>query len=188
SRDTLTNQTSFNKTTMDRITSPPSSHTQTTPAPLGKTAMANTGTPLSSPALTTPALLNEMVMSNTTMTGNTISTPLPSITATITATTPLATAAMTTSAPVTETMVTLPEASMTFSGMPPATALPITPAPLAGTISTGVVLGVSLGTAVTILAGIGLCALYQHYHRRDEAQQPAEPEIPLEHLNQQANN
>ncbi len=188
SSHTQTTPVPFNKATMDRTTSPPSSHTQTTPAPLGKTAMANTSTPLSSPALTTPALLNEMVMSNTTITGNTISTPLPSINATITPTTPLATAAMTTSAPVTETVVTLPEASMTFSGMPPATALPVTPAPLAGTISTWVVLGVSLGTAVTILAGIGLCALYQHYHRRDEAQQPADPEIPLEHLNQQANN
>ncbi|MGI2026721.1 hypothetical protein [Endozoicomonas acroporae] len=91
---------------------------------------------------------------------NTTTTPLPPINATIT-TTPLATAAM---------------------------ALPVTPAPLAGTISPWVVLGVSLGTAVTIVAGIGLCALYQHYHRREEAQQPAEPEIPLEHLNQQANN
>ncbi|MBO9492901.1 hypothetical protein J7438_02175 [Thalassotalea sp. G20_0] len=188
SSHTQTTQAPFNKTTMDSAANPLSSHTQTTPVPLGKTAMANTSTPLSSPALTTPALLNEMVMSNTTITGNTISTPLPSINATITTTTPLATAAMTTTAPVTETVVTLPEASMTFSGMPPATALPITPAPLAGTISTGVVLGVSLGTAVTILAGIGLCALYQHYHRRDEAQQPADPEIPLEHLNQQANN
>ncbi|WP_422466355.1 hypothetical protein [Endozoicomonas sp. ALC013] len=188
SSHTLTDQAPFNKTTVDSTARWPSSHTQTTPAPLGKTAMANTSAPLSSPALTTPALLNEMVLSNTTMTGNNISTPLPSINATITNTTPLAAAAMTTSAPVTQTVVTLPEASMTFSGMPPATALPVTPAPLAGTISTGVVLGVSLGTAFTILAGIGLCALYQHYHRRDEAQQPAEPEIPLEPLNQQANN
>ena len=87
--------------------------------------------------------------------------PSTSINATITPTTPLATAAM---------------------------APPVTPAPLAETISPWVVLGVSLGTAVTIVAGIGLCALSQYYHRRDEAQRQAELEIPLEHLNQQANN
>ncbi|WP_163373321.1 hypothetical protein [Endozoicomonas acroporae] len=108
------------------------------------------------------------VLPGPTMTGNNTSTPLPSFNATNTTTTPLATAA---------------------------TALPITHAPSAGTTSLWAspwsVLGFSLSTAViivTIAGGVGLYALSQYYHRRDEAQQPAEPEIPLEHLNQQANN
>ncbi|MGI2028494.1 hypothetical protein [Endozoicomonas acroporae] len=156
------------------------SHTSTTTVPSSKTTIDSTSPLLSSSAQATTSL------PNTTITADTISTPLPPTDARITTTTPLATAAMTTTASVTETVVTLPEASMTFSGTPPAAALPITPAPLAGTISAWVV--VCLGTAVAFVAGIGLSALYQYYHRRDEAQQQAEPEIPLEHLNQKANN
>ncbi|WP_163387767.1 hypothetical protein [Endozoicomonas acroporae] len=121
---------SLNK--MDSTTNLPS-HTSTGTSPL-----------LSSSAQATQSLLN------TNITADTISTPLPPTDARITTTTPLATAAMTTTASVTETVVTLPEASMTFSGTPPAAALPITPAPLAGTISTWVV--VCLGTAVAFVA------------------------------------
>ena len=152
---------------------------------LSKTAMANATSPLSGSTLRTPTPLSETVMSNTTITGHTITPPLPSFNATVTNAAPLAMAAMTTPAPVTETVVASPEASMTFTGMPP-TALPITP-PLVTTLNTGLILGVSLGTAFTILAGIGLYAFYQ-YHRRGEAPKQAEPEIPLDPLKQQANN
>ncbi|MBO9481291.1 hypothetical protein [Salinisphaera sp. G21_0] len=167
----------------------PGSVSQPIGAPVNKTtvmadttsqqpAMANTTSPQSSPTLTTPAPLSELVMSDTTITGHTITTPLTSINPTITTTAPLAMAAMTTTAPVTETVVTLPEASMTSAGMPSTPTLPTTPAPLVGTLSTGVALGVSLGIAMTILAGIGLCALYQ-YHRRNQAQIPETPLEPL---------
>ncbi|MBO9492482.1 hypothetical protein J7438_00005 [Thalassotalea sp. G20_0] len=168
---------------------PPGSVSQPIGAPVNETtvmadttsqqpAMANTTSPKSSPTLTTPAPLSELVMSDTTITGHTITTPLTSINPTITTTAPLAMAAMTTTAPVTETVVTLPEASMTSAGMPSTLTLPTTPAPLVGTLSTGVALGVSLGIAMTILAGIGLCALYQ-YHRRNQAQIPETPLEPL---------
>ncbi|WP_422490047.1 hypothetical protein [Endozoicomonas sp. ALE010] len=183
---TLTSQPPVDKTAMASPTSPLSSPTLTSQATLGQRAMANTTSPLSSPTLTTPAPLNEMVMSNTAITGHTMTTPLPTINATVTSTAPLAMAAMTTTAPVTENGVTLPEASVTFAGMPPTTVLPTTP-PLVTIPNTGLILGVSLGTAFTILAGIGLYAFYQ-YHRRGEAPKQAEPEIPLEPLNQQANN
>ncbi|WBA83181.1 hypothetical protein [Endozoicomonas sp. GU-1] len=110
---------------------------------------------------TQPPKTNVTIGTGSSLTIHNSTVPSTSINATITPTTPLATAAM---------------------------APPVMPAPLAGTISPWVVVGVSLGTAVTIVAGIGLCALSQYYHRRDEARQQAEPEIPLEPLNQQANN
>uniref|UniRef100_UPI0021473C1E hypothetical protein n=1 Tax=Endozoicomonas sp. SESOKO1 TaxID=2828742 RepID=UPI0021473C1E len=168
--------TSPNETAMANTARRLSSHTLSTPAPRNDMAMANTTTLLPSQILAAPAPLNQMVMSNTTITGHTMATPLPSINATITTTPPLAAAAMATPAAVMETVVTLPEASMTFAGMPPATALPTTPPPLAETLNIGIVLGVSFGTAFTILAGIGLCALYQYCHRRNEARKQAEPE------------
>ncbi|USE37148.1 hypothetical protein [Endozoicomonas sp. SCSIO W0465] len=132
------------------------------------------------------------MMANTTTTGHPGATPLPSVNATITATVLSASAsastAMTTTAPVTKSVVTLPEASMTFAGMPPTSGLPTTPAPVATTVATGVIVSASLGTAFTIFAGIGLYALYQYCQHRNRAPIPAEPEIPLIPLNQQANN
>ncbi|MGO0306389.1 hypothetical protein ACTL6P_07200 [Endozoicomonas acroporae] len=85
--------------------------------------------------------------------------------------------------------------SIPTTPLPSINATNTTTTPSAGTFchwdSPWSVLGFSLSTAVmivTIAGGVGLYALSQYYHRRDEAQQQADPEIPLEPLNQQANN
>ncbi|MBO9482726.1 hypothetical protein [Salinisphaera sp. G21_0] len=121
--------------------------------------------------------------SNATSTTTTMATSEPPSNATSTTTTMATSEPPSNATSNTTTLATSAEASMTFSGMPPATALPITSA---GVLSTEVV--VSLGTAFTLLAGIGLYLFYQYRHRQGEAQQQAEPEVPLEHLSQQANN
>ncbi|WBA83180.1 hypothetical protein [Endozoicomonas sp. GU-1] len=93
----------------------------------------------------------------------------------------------------------LPGTTMTGNNtsmpLPSINATNATATPSAGTFShwdsPWSVLGFSLSTAViivTIAGGVGLYALSQYYHRRDEARQQADPEIPLKPLNQQANN
>ncbi|USE35743.1 hypothetical protein [Endozoicomonas sp. SCSIO W0465] len=172
---------SVNETVMADTTSQ-----QPVMTPLNNTAMAEASTPSSSLNLATPTPFNNTIMINATTPEQSIATPLPTINATINATAPLAAAAMTTTAPVTETVVTLPAASMTFTGMPPTSTLPTTPIPLVETLSNWVVVGASLGTAFTIVAGIGACALYQYCQRQNKIPIATEPEIPLEALNQQA--
>ena len=75
-----------------------------------------------------------------------------------------------TPAPVTETVATVANTTMNFSGLPGVTmALPTSAAPLAGTLSTDAIAGITLGSAAFVLAGVGVVigvCIYRHYHRR----------------------
>ncbi|MGI2026719.1 hypothetical protein [Endozoicomonas acroporae] len=151
------------KTTVTtRIGTSPTTDNSAAPSTTNNATNTTTG------SSTQPLMTNVTTGSESSLTIHNSTAPSTSINATNTTTTPLATAA---------------------------TALPITHAPSAGTTSLWAspwsVLGFSLGTAVmivTIAGGVGLYALSQYYHRRDEARQQADPEIPLEPLNQEAKN
>ena len=60
---------------------------------------------------------------------------------------------------VTETVTTVADNTMNFSGPPGA-------APLAGTLSIGAIAGITLGAAAFVLASVAGVCIYRHYHRR----------------------
>ena len=72
----------------------------------------------------------------------------------------------TTPAPVTETVATVADTTITFSGLPP----------LAANLSTSAIAGIALGAAVFVLAGVAGVYVYRHYHRRPSPADAGDPQ------------
>ena len=82
-----------------------------------------------------------------------------------------------TPAPVTETVATVADTTMTFSGLPGATmALPPGVAPMAASLSTSAIAGIALGAVAFVLAGVAGVCIYRHYHRRPSPADAYDPQ------------